>query len=205
MPFYPGVTGDDMSITGKARITDGRFGKVAGRFDVQNFSLDLNLTETTLDAKGDLLVNGVPAKIVGQRLLGPDAGDQPPIKIVAKLDDADRTQLGLDVNDLVHGTVPVEVTFQKGDRPEPAIKVHADLTDAEMTIDKLMWRKAPGRKASLDTDIVTTPEHDTELQNFKVLSDNIVAEGHIVFGADNKVEGVRFSRSQSQRHLETRC
>lgn len=192
MPFHEGVTGDDMAITGKARITDGRFGKVAGRFDVQNFSLDLNLTATSLDAKGDLLVNGVPAKIVGQRLLGPDAGDQPPLKIVAKLDEADRTQLGLDINDMVHGVVPVEVTYQKGDRPEPAIKVHADLTGAEMTLDKLQWRKAPGRTASLDMDVVKTQDGDTELQNFKVLSDNIAADGTVVFGPDNKIKQFSF-------------
>jgi hypothetical protein len=192
MPFYDGVSGDDMAITGKARITDGRFGKVAGRFDVQNFSLDLNLTATSLDAKGDLLVNGVPAKVVGQRLLGPDADDQPPLKIVAKLDEADRTQLGLDVNNMVHGVVPVEVTYQKGDRPEPAIKVHADLTGAEMTLDKLQWRKAPGRTASLDMDVVKTPDGDTELQNFKVLSDNIAADGKVVFGPDNKIKEFEF-------------
>ncbi|HML27592.1 MAG TPA: AsmA-like C-terminal region-containing protein [Hyphomicrobium sp.] len=192
MPFFPGVTADDMSITGKAHITDGRFGKVAGRFDVQNFSLDLNLTATSLDAKGDLLVNGVPAKVVGQRLLKPDAGEQPPLKIVAKLDEADRTQLGLDVNDMVHGVVPVEVTYQKGDRPEPAVKVHADLTNAEIALDKLQWRKAPGRTASLDMDVVMTPDHDTELQNFKVLSDNIVADGKVVFGPDNKIKEFEF-------------
>jgi hypothetical protein len=192
LPLFPGVTGDDMTITGKARISDGRFGKVAGRFDVQGFTLDLNLTETSLDAKGDLLVNGVPAKVVAQRLLGPDAGEQPPLKIVAKLDETDRTQLGLDINDMVHGVVPVEISYQKGDRPEPAIKVHADLTNAEITIDKLQWRKAPGRTASLDTDVVTTPTRDTELQNFKVISDNIAADGQILFGPDNKIKEFDF-------------
>ncbi len=192
LPLYPGVTGDDMAITGKARISDGRFGKVAGRFDVQGFTLDLNLTDTSLDAKGDLLVNGVPAKVVGQRLLNTDASQQPPIKIVAKLDEADRTQLGLDVNDIVHGAVPIEVSLQKGDRPEPAIKVHADLTNAEITLDHLQWRKPPGRDASVDTDIVSAPGRDTELQNFKVISDDIAAEGRIVVGTDNKIKEFDF-------------
>ncbi|MFT3730198.1 MAG: AsmA-like C-terminal region-containing protein [Hyphomicrobium sp.] len=192
MPLYPGVSGDDMTITGKARVSDGRFGKVAGRFDIQGFSLDLNLTETSLDAKGDLLVNGVPAKVVGQRLLGPDAGEQPPLKIIAKLDEADRTQLGFDVNDLVHGVVPVELSYQKGDRPEPVIKVHADLTGAEITLDKLQWRKASGRSASLDMDVITTPAHETELQNFKVISDDMAANGHILLGADNKISSFEF-------------
>ncbi|MET0431766.1 MAG: AsmA-like C-terminal region-containing protein [Hyphomicrobium sp.] len=192
LPLYPGVTGDDMAITGRARISDGRFGKVAGRFDVQGFTLDLNLTETSLDAKGDLLVNGVPAKVVGQRLLGPDAGQQPPVKIVAKLDEADRTQLGLDINDVVHGVVPIEVSMQKSADSTSAIKVHADLTNAEIVLDKLQWRKAPGRAASLDTDVVAMPSRETELQNFKVISDNIAADGRIVIGTDNKIKQFDF-------------
>jgi len=192
LPFVQGVTGDDMAITGKARVSDGRFGKVAGRFDIQGFTLDLNLTDTSLDAKGDLLINGVPAKVVGQRLLGPAAGQQPPLKIVAKLDEADRTQLGLDVNNIVHGVVPVEVSLQKGDQPEPAIKLHADLTDADLTFDHLQWRKPPGRAASLDADIVTAAGRDTELQNFKVVSDDIAADGRIVIGTDNKVKEFNF-------------
>jgi len=193
LPFFPGVSGDDMAITGKARVSDGRFGKVAGRFDIQGFTLDLNLTDTSLDAKGDLLINGVPAKVVGQRLLRQDAGQQqPPLKIVAKLDEADRTQLGLDINDMVRGVVPIEVSLQKGDRPEPAIKLHADLTDAELNLEHLQWRKPSGRKASLDTEIVSSPGRDTELQNFKVVSDDIAADGRIVFGTDSKIKEFNF-------------
>jgi hypothetical protein len=193
VPFIPNVSGDDISITGKAKISDGRFGKVAGRFDVQGFTLNLDLSDKALDAKGDLLVNGVPAKIVAQRLLGPDVGQQPPVKIMAKLDDADRTQLGLDINDVVHGIVPIEASLQPGEgSAPPAIKLHADLTNAEITLDHLQWRKAAGRDATVDADIVSDPNHDTELQNFKITSDDIAAEGKIVVGANNKVKQFEF-------------
>lgn len=192
VPFVPNVSGDDISVTGKARITDGRFGKVAGRFDVQGFTLNLDLSETALDAKGDLLVNGVPAKIVGQRLLGPNAGRQPPIKIMAKLDDADRTQLGLDINDIVQGVVPIEVSLEPVEAGPLAIRLHADLTNAEMTLDHLQWHKAAGRAAAVDADIVSDPNHDTELQNLKISSDDIAAEGKIVIGPDNKVKQFDF-------------
>jgi hypothetical protein len=193
VPFIPNVSGDDISITGKAKISDGRFGKVAGRFDVQGFTLNLDLSDKALDAKGDLLVNGVPAKIVAQRLLGPDVGQQPPVKIMAKLDDADRTQLGLDVNDIVHGIVPIEASLQPGEGSAPlAIKLHADLTNAEITLDHLQWRKAAGRDATVDADIVSDPNHDTELQNFKITSDDIAAEGKIVVGSNNKIKQFEF-------------
>ena len=192
VPFIPNVSGDDISVSGKARITDGRFGKVAGRFDVQGFTLNLDLTDTTLDAKGDLLVNGVPAKIAGQRLLGPKAGQQPPIKIMAKLDDADRTQLGLDINDIVQGVVPIEVLLEPAANGPLAVKLHADLTFADMTLDHLQWHKAAGRTASVDAEIVSNPNHDTELQRFKISSDDIAAEGKIVVGSDNKIKQFEF-------------
>jgi len=192
VPFIPNVSGDDISVSGKARITDGRFGKVAGRFDVQGFTLNLDLSDTTLDAKGDLLVNGVPAKITGQRLLGPTAGQQPPIKIMAKLDDADRTQLGLDINDIVQGVVPIEVSLEPAANGPLAVKLHADLTNADMTLDHLQWHKAAGRSAAVDADIVSNPNHDTELQRFKITSDDIAAEGKIVVGSDNKIKQFEF-------------
>jgi len=194
VPFVPEISGDDIAVTGKARITDGRFGKVAGRFDVQGFTLNLDLSRTSLDAKGDLLVNGVAAKIAAQRLLGPDAGRQPPVKIMAKLDDADRTQLGLDVNDIVHGVVPVEVSLEPVEGAPAAIKLHADLTGAEIVLDRLQWRKAAGRTAAVDADIVGDENHDTELQNFKISSEDIAAEGKIVVGANNKIKRFEFPR-----------
>ncbi|HPG89850.1 MAG TPA: DUF3971 domain-containing protein, partial [Hyphomicrobium sp.] len=70
LPLVSDLNVDDVVVEGKARITDGRFGKVGGQFDVQGFTLALDLTPTALDAKGDLLVNGVPGKIVGQRVFG---------------------------------------------------------------------------------------------------------------------------------------
>ncbi len=114
LPLVSGLNADEVAIEGKAKITDGRFGKVGGQFDVQGFTLALDLTGAALEAKGDLLVNGVPAKIIAQRIFAAQADQQPPVKVTASLDDTDRNQLGLDINDLVSGVVPIEVTMQKG-------------------------------------------------------------------------------------------
>ena len=105
LPLVAKLNADDVVIEGKAKITDGRFGKVGGQFDIQGFTLALDLTSTALDAKGDLLVNGVPGKIIGQRIFGVEGDQQPPMKVTAKLDEADRNQLGLDINDIVRGVV----------------------------------------------------------------------------------------------------
>ena len=192
LPLVAGLNADQVLVEGKAKISDGRFGKVAGQFDVQGFTLALELSSNALDAKGDLLINGVPAKIVGQRLLTGSPAEQPPLKITAKLDDADRTQLGLDINDLVRGTVPVEITLSKNAQQEPVIRIKANLTDAEMMIEPIAWKKAQGRPAVLEADIASGRTHKTELQNFKLAGDDIAIEGWIGVGADNKMKEFYF-------------
>ena len=187
LPLVSDLNIDDVAVEGKARITDGRFGKVGGQFDVQGFTLALDLTQTSLDAKGDLLVNGVPGKIIGQRVFGVEGDQQPPMMVTAKLDEADRNQLGLDINDVVRGVVPVEISLQKSGRVEPAIKVKADLTNAEIALEPVAWRKAPGKAAFVEAEIVSGKTHKTELQNFKVSGDDIAVEGWVGIGADGKM------------------
>ena len=192
LPLVSKLTADDIVVEGKAKISDGRFGKVGGQFDVQGFTLALDLTSTMLDAKGDLLVNGVPGKIIGQRIFGVEGEQQPPLKVTANLDEADRNQLGLDVNDIIRGAVPIEVSLQKGTRPEPVVRLKADLTNAEIAIDAVSWRKAAGKKAVLETDIVSGKTHKTELQNFKISGDDIAVEGWLGIGADNRMREFYF-------------
>jgi hypothetical protein len=186
IPLVPDLDPDTVVFEGKAKVSDGRFGKVGGQFDVQGFTLNLDVTDKALDAKGDLLVNGVPAKISGQRILGAEQDKQPPFKVTATLDEADRTQLGLDVNDVVHGPIPIEISMQKGIRPEPTVRLKADLTNADLFIESLAWRKPSGRTAVLETDIAPGKVNKTELQNFKIAGDDIAVEGWIGIGADNK-------------------
>lgn len=192
LPLIADLKSEDAVIEGKARITDGRFGKVGGQFDVQGFTLALDLTETTLDAKGDLLVNSVPAKIAGQRIFGAEADKQPPMKITASLDETDRNQLGLDINDIVHGVLPIEISLQKGTRPEPVVRLRADLTNTELEIEAVAYKKERGRPAFMETDIVTGKTHKTELQNFKVSGDDIAIEGWIGIAADGRMREIHF-------------
>lgn len=192
LPLVSELNADDVTVEGKAKITDGRFGKVGGQFDIQGFTLALDLTSTALDAKGDLLVNGVPGKIVGQRVFGVTSDQQPPMKVTAKLDEADRTQLGLDINDIVRGVVPVEISLQKAGRVEPAIKVRADLTNAEIALEPVAWKKPPGKQAFVEAEIVSGKTQKTELQNFKVSGDDIAVEGWVGIGADGRMREFLF-------------
>ena len=58
-----------------------------------------------------MLINGVLAKASWQHVFGAPADKQPPMRLTSRLDNSDRTQLGLDINDLVQGEVGIEVTI----------------------------------------------------------------------------------------------
>jgi len=187
LPLISKLDADDVVIEGKAKVSDGRVGKVAGQFDVQGFTLNLDLSATQLDAKGDLIVNGIPAKIVGQRMLSAPADQQPPIKVLASLDEADRKTLGLDVNDVVRGVVPIEVSLQRSGRSDTGVRLKADLTSAELVFENIGWTKAVGRKAVVETDVVRSAPDKVDLKNIRVEGDDIAAEGWVTLGENNRM------------------
>ena len=76
---------------------------------------------------------------------------------------------------------------------QPAIKLHADLTNAEMTFSIICIGTKPPAEQQPSMPISSASQnHDTELQNFKIVSDDIAAEGTIVVGADNKIKEFAF-------------
>lgn len=192
MPLIAELQPEEIRIEGKVRVTDGRMKGAAGGHDVQGAAINLDFNEKAVDASGELIVAGVLAKLNWQRIFDAPADKQPPLRITASLDNSDRTQLGMDINQIVQGEVPVEVTVGRGMRDELAVHVRAELTNAELMIEPLGWRKPPGRAAVLQFDVAKGRTHKTELQNFKVAGDDIAIEGWVGLGAENKLKEFYF-------------
>jgi hypothetical protein len=176
MPLVSGAS--VVKAEGKARVTNIKGKSKEHKLDLQGGTIDVSVSDIGVIAKGDLIVNGVVAKLQMHRILDAPPEMQPPLRVAATLDNADRTQLGLDVNHLVQGDVPVEVTVAQ--RPDNSLAVHlrADLTNAELLFEDLAWRKVPGRIASLDFDVSKTENSPTiDLTNVRLVGDNIAIDG----------------------------
>ena len=167
-------------IEGNARISDIKGKSEDYQLTLQGGTVDIEVSDIGVIAKGDLSVNGVLAKLHMHRILDAPSHLQPPIRISATLDNADRRQLGLDVNHLVQGEIAAEVTVSHSEDGENAVHVQADLTNAELIIEELAWRKLPGRQATVAFDLEVASPTRTELNNFKVIGDMIALDGWIV-------------------------
>jgi hypothetical protein len=192
LPLLADLPASAVKVEGNARIIDGRAKELLGPYNVQGASIDLDITEKAADASGEMLVNGVLAKLSWQRIFDAPLDKQPPLRITATLDNTDRTQLGLDVNHIVQGEVPVELTITRGEEAKPAIRLRADLGNADLVLENVAWRKPPGRSATLQCDIAEGRTHKMELQNFKVAGDDVAIEGWAAIGSDNRLREFYF-------------
>jgi len=193
MPATGRPTLSDVRLDAKARVSDGRIPNVLGTHDVTGANFTLGVSERTIDVKGEMLLAGVVAKATGQWILSEGGERQAPLTISARLDGADRRQLGLDIEEFVDGEVPLEVQFTPGVGEHSKVSVSANLTGAALMLDGLAWRKDPGRPARLTFDVVRIKgSRSLELQGFRIAGESITVNGTIVIGPDGKAESYKF-------------
>lgn len=190
LPLGDGLRPEEVKVAAKARITDGRVKDALGARDVHGATISLEITEKLIDASGDFQLGGVAAKVAWQRVVG--AERPAPLRVTADLTASDRTQLGFEVQHLVVGTVPVEVVLSPREDGDAAVHLTANLTPAELIFENLAWYKPPGRAARLEFDVAPGRVHKVELQNIKLLGDNIAVDGWVAIGADQRLREFYF-------------
>ncbi len=193
LPLSETLSSADVRYEGRARITDGRIKDALAQHDINGATIIIAATEKSIDVRGDMLLAGIAAKLAGSWQIGATDTKQSPVRLTARLDNADRTLLGLDLDNLVQGEVPIEISVQRGKADEPILHVSGDLTSAELMLDELHWRKPVGRPARVDFDVGRGRQgKGFELQNFKVSGETIAIDGWISIGPDNRAREYYF-------------
>ncbi len=179
LPTMKGLTFDDVSMRGDVKLDrvtlQSNFEGVA----VEGGTVVFNASEKALQARGDVVLNGIPAQINWQRIFAAPDDKQPDLRVTAVLNEAERDKLGFDLNHMIRGPVPVSVSVGNVASSKKKIRVEADLNKADLVMSNFGWRKPPGQSANLQFDVADGQDGNTELQNFKVVGDNIGIEGWI--------------------------
>jgi hypothetical protein len=192
LPLVPQLQFRDARTEGRLRISDAKVRQISGPLEAQGVNLVIDMTPTAMEAKGDLLIKGVPAKVSWQHVHGAAAHKQPPLRIAASLDGSERTQLGLDVNEMVQGVVAVEVTVGRDAQGGHQVHVHADLVNASLTLEGLGWHKPVGQACTFEFDLAKGAAYPTELHNVKLRGESVAIAGWMGAGQDLQVKEFRF-------------
>ena len=192
-PLDDETSESDVNFGGKMRLSDGRLKKVFGNYDISGATIDFDVSQNSIDARGEVLLNGVLANVNWQRFLNASLDRQPPWRMTADLDDADRKQLDLDFGDALRGVVPIEFTIQPSSAAHRPVRLRADLSRADLFIEGLAWRKKPGRAAFLEADIVASGSRgEMIMENLKLAGDNIAIAGSARINEKNEVYAYEF-------------
>lgn len=183
IPLLKDLDFEDLGIRGRATLSDPKANGFPGDIAIDGGKIGVDITEKALHAEGDVMVNGVPVNVDWHRLFGAPDDLQPGLRVRAALDAQDREDLGLDINHVIRGEVPIAMTISQPDG-QRRVRVEADLTGAELFFINVASRKPPGESATLTFDIAEDERGRTLLKDVRMVGDDIAIAGNVTIGED---------------------
>jgi hypothetical protein len=193
MPMREDLKFRDIKLRGEARLDQAIASNVVGNISIEGGALDVNVTEQALDARGQILIKGVPAELAWQRIFYEPEERQPPVRISATLDEPARETLGLKISHLLKGPLPVTLSVARNAQGAQSLSMQADLTQAQLIFGNMGWTKPKGRAATMQFDIVQGEDGSTDLKNFKILGNDIAIDGSISLDPEQHLKAFYFS------------
>ncbi|NJM35222.1 MAG: hypothetical protein HC850_11500 [Rhodomicrobium sp.] len=177
MPLVADLKFKDMKLNGRSEVLNIRATELPGGFGVHGGTLNFDVSEKALEARGELKMNGLPVLISWQRIFDASGERQPPLRIRTVLTESTREELGLKINHILRGSAPTELTvnFRKG--AMPGLHFESNLTEAEILMTSLGWRKPPGQRAVLTFNLDAAEGGGFDLNNINLQGDDLTVRG----------------------------
>ncbi len=171
----------DMSLSGKTRISDLKSSGLPAGLAVNGGVINFDATETAVSASGDVKVNNVPVSLVWQRIFDAPPERQPTLRLASILNEKARDDLGLNINHIVKGDLPIALAVAMQRDGPPKLFMEANLTNADVFLTAIGWRKPPGQKASITFDLSQRQDNFLVLDNFAMTGDDLNISGRLTF------------------------
>ncbi len=172
-------------------------------FDVINFAskkpiqnvmmtsqkLHVQLNPSFAEVNGDVIINDIPAKMEITQNLNKkiEKASTRKIKIIANA--KVRKKLGINLDNMLTGTLPVTVNFQEGQKH---YNVNADLTNVELKLPWVNWKKGKGIKGTLSFKYLGQGNKKT-ISDFTLKGNKFYAKGDLTIN-DSELSRAKFSK-----------
>ncbi len=191
-PTVPDLQFKQVAISGKCRAFDLKSNGLPAGLTVNGGALNFDISDNAISAAGEVRVNGVPVSLAWQRFFDAPPEKQPTLRLAAILNEKGREELGLNVNHIVKGDLPVALAIaMQRDGPQKLF-VEANLTNTDLFLTAIGWRKPPGQRASLNFDLSQRQDGYLQLDNFAMTGDGITIKGHMLVSDRHRIAGFNF-------------
>lgn len=192
LPLLKDVKFKQMSLSGKARVSDLKSDNLPGGLTVNGGAVNFDVSETAISANGDVKLNGVPVSLAWQRIFDAPPEKQPTLRVAGILNEKARDELGLNVNHIVKGDLPIALAVAMQRDGPPKLFMEANLTNTDIYLTAIGWRKPPGQKATLTFDLNQGEDNSILLDNFVLAGDGLNISGHLVLNDKRRIAGFEF-------------
>ncbi len=191
-PTVPDLQFKQIAISGKSRVLDLKSNGLPAGLSVNGGAVNFDVTENAISANGDIKVNGVPVSIAWQRIFDAPPEKQPTLRLAAILNEKGREELGLNINHIVKGDLPVALAIAMQRDGPPKLFMEANLTNTDVFLTAIGWRKPPGQRAAVNFDLSQRQDGHLLLDNFAMTGDGININGHLLLNDKHRIAGFNF-------------
>jgi hypothetical protein len=192
LPLLKELHFKQLGLSGKTRVSDLKSNGLPGGLVVNGGTINFDVSETAIGANGEVKVNNVPVSLAWQRIFDAPPERQPTLRAAAILNEKARDELGLNVNHIIKGDLPIALAVAMQRDGPPKLFMEANLTNSDLYLTAIGWRKPPGHKAVVTFDIAQRHDNFIVLDNFAMIGDGINISGRLLFNERRRIAGFNF-------------
>lgn len=177
LPLKHDLKFDEVEYRTEAQLSDVAIPRAFFHQDLSDGKFKMTLDRSALILDGAAAIDGAPAKLTWTENFA-GKGLRRRYTVEARLDDAARARLGLDLSSYATLTGPIDVglVYGQSDRLRAEASVTANLKDAAVAIPKLGWRKPAGRPATAKFTLGLLGDELTSIRNASLSGSGIAAQ-----------------------------
>lgn len=165
------------------------------RFRLSDGELKLRIDRQGMDVEGDVAINGVLATATWREDFRANATYNNQYILTARIDDAARAKLGIDLGRTVTGPINLHTQILGKDRAIKQIALDLNLRNAALDLAALHWRKAPQSPGTARATMSFGPTGTLVVDTFAVETPDLRAYGSFeLSGDDNKLMKLDLTR-----------
>ncbi len=170
MPLLADLPIEKVDIKAKARLTDIKIPKAFGDYDVTRGNLELDITMFGLKGAGTIELKGTKASLVWIENFGVRGKRSSEFRLKARLDDAARKRLGVELSTFMSGPADVSFILKGSGTDLNQAQVVADLTRTTLFRKPIGWISPGGEKASASLRMKFKKGGAIDIEKLEVIS-----------------------------------
>ncbi|NBN62349.1 AsmA-like C-terminal domain-containing protein [Pannonibacter tanglangensis] len=190
LPLKLSLAVAEVGWAARAKLTGFAADKPVRGHRITDATLQLTADPLQVDIKGKGRIDGLQANIDLVYPLDDDSQVEARQDVQLKVTTADLRKKGVDLGDLVEGTMVLDVA----ETPEGQ-QFEIDLKEASLRLSEIGWEKGPG-VAARASFLLTDRGEARRLENFSLRSDGVALEGTVALGKGGEFREADFSTFQ---------